>query len=125
MTRTPRYGHSSEPKVQEDTARKQFIAWFNTACANLDPRVEHKALLASKDAALAIIIEAQCKSEEQARSLDQTRSVDQPKATHGCSTTRTEYWVETVDIRVVSECESSDKQDSNETSSQQNQLDML
>ena len=36
VTRSPRYGHSSEPKVQEDTARKQFIAWFNTTCANLD-----------------------------------------------------------------------------------------
>ena len=41
-TRTPRYGHSSEPKVQEDTARKQFIAWFDTTCANLDPIVKCK-----------------------------------------------------------------------------------
>ena len=38
---------------------------------------------------------------------------------------RTEYRVETADIRVVRECESSGKQDSNETSSQQNQLDKL
>ena len=47
-TRTPRYGHSLEPKVQEDTARKQFIAWFDTACANLDPRVKHKACLPAR-----------------------------------------------------------------------------
>ena len=57
-TRTPRYGHGSEPKVQEDTARKQFIAWFDTACANLDPRVKCRALLASKEATLAVIAEA-------------------------------------------------------------------
>ena len=76
MTRTPRYGCSLEPKVQEDTAREQFIAWFNTACANLDPRVKCRALLASKDAALAIVAEAQQESEEQTRNLDQTRGVD-------------------------------------------------
>ena len=64
VTRTPRYGCSLEPKVQKDTARKQFIAWFNTACANLDPRVKHRVLLASKDATLAIIAEAQWESEE-------------------------------------------------------------
>ena len=64
VTRTPRYGHSSEPKVQEDTAKKQFMAWFDTASASLDPRVKCKALLASRDAASAIITEAQCKSEE-------------------------------------------------------------
>ena len=64
VTRTPRYGCSSEPKVQEDTARKQFIAWFKTACVNLDPRVKCIALLASRDATLAFIIEAQCESEE-------------------------------------------------------------
>ena len=63
-TRTPRYGCSLEPKVQEDTARKLFIAWFDTACANLDPRVKHRALLAGKDAALAIIAEARRESEE-------------------------------------------------------------
>ena len=51
--------------------------------------------------------------------------MDRPKATHGCSTTRTEYQVETGDIRVVRELESSGKQDSNETSSRQNQLDKL
>ena len=116
-TKTPRYGRSSEPKVHEDTAKKQFMAWFDTAFANLDPRVKHKALLASRDATSAIIAEARRESEEQARSSDRTRSVDQPKATHGHSTTRTEYWVETADIRVVREHESSGKQDSNETSS--------
>ena len=58
VTRTPRYGRSSEPKVQKDTARKQFIAWFNTTCVNLDPRVKRKAMLASRDAALANIVEA-------------------------------------------------------------------
>ena len=47
------------------------------------------------------------------------------KATHGHSTTRTEYQVETVDIRVVSERESSGKQDSNEASSRQKQFDKL
>ena len=47
--------------------------------------------------------------------------MDRPKATHGCSTTRTEYQVETADIRVVRECESSGKQDS----WRQNQLDKL
>ena len=52
VTRTPRYGHSSEPKVQEDTAKKQFMAWFDTAFANLDPRVKHKALLASRNVLL-------------------------------------------------------------------------
>ena len=57
VTRTPRYGRSLEPKVQEDTARKQFIAWFDTACANLDSRVKHRALLASKDASLAVVTE--------------------------------------------------------------------
>ena len=36
-----------------------------------------------------------------------------------------EYQVETGDIRVVRECENSGQQDSNETSSQQNQLDKL
>ena len=64
VTRTPRYGCSSEPKVQEDTAKKQFMAWFDTAFANLDPRVKHKALLASRDAASAVITEAQHESEE-------------------------------------------------------------
>ena len=57
-TRTPRCGHSLELKVQEDIARKQFIAWLNTACANLDPKVKRRALLASKDATLAIIAKA-------------------------------------------------------------------
>ena len=66
----------AEPKVQEDTAKKQFMAWFDTAFANLDPRVKRKALLASRDATSAVITEAQCKSEERARSSDQTRSVD-------------------------------------------------
>ena len=37
VTRTPRYGCSSEPKVQEDTARKQFIAWFDTTLQTLTP----------------------------------------------------------------------------------------
>ena len=69
-TRTPRHGCSLEPKVQEDTARKQFIAWVNTACANLDATVKCRALLASKDAALAVIAEARWESEEQARNLD-------------------------------------------------------
>ena len=64
VTRTPRYGHSLEPKVQEDTARKQFIAWFNTTCANLDTRVKHRALLSSKDAALAVITKVRWESEE-------------------------------------------------------------
>ena len=51
--------------------------------------------------------------------------MDRPKATHGRSTTRAEYRVETGDIRVVRECENSGQQDSNEASSQQNQLDKL
>ena len=84
-----------------------------------------RALLASKDATLAVITEAQWESKERTRNLDQTRGVDQPKATHDHSTTRAEYWVETWDIRVVRECENSGQQDSNETSSRQNQLDKL
>ena len=63
-TRTQRYGRSSEPKVQEDTAKKQFMAWFDTAFANLDFRVKHKALLASRNAASAVIAEARHESEE-------------------------------------------------------------
>ena len=58
VTRTPRYGCSLESKVQEDTARKQFVALFNTACANLDSRVKCGALLSSRDAALAVIAKA-------------------------------------------------------------------
>ena len=95
MTRTPRYGCGSEPKVQEDTARKQFIAWLDTICANLDPRVKHRALLASKEAAFTIIAEAQWESKEQTKTLDQTRCVDRPKSTHGHSTIKAEYRVKT------------------------------
>ena len=51
--------------------------------------------------------------------------MDQPKATHGHSTTRAEYWVDTGDIRIVRECEYSGQQDSNESSGRQNQLDKL
>ena len=51
--------------------------------------------------------------------------MDSPKATHGCSTTRAEYRVETTDIRVVRERENLGQQDNNETSSQQNHLDNL
>ena len=75
-TRTPRYGCSSEPNVPEDAAKKQSMAWFNTAFANFDPGVKCKALLASRDVASAVIAEAQHESEEQARSSDRTRSVD-------------------------------------------------
>ena len=107
VTRTPRDGRSLEPKVQEDTARKQFIAWIDTACANLEPRVKYRALLASKVATLAIIGEARWESKEQTRNLDLTRGVDQPKATHGHSITRAEYRVKTGDIRAVWEHENS------------------
>ena len=58
LTGTPRYGHSSEPRAQDDAVKKQFMAWFNTAFANLDPRVKRKALFASRDAVSAVITEA-------------------------------------------------------------------
>ena len=64
VTRIQRYGHSSEPKVQEDIAKKQFMAWFDTAFANLYLRVKRKALLASQNATSAIITEACHESEE-------------------------------------------------------------
>ena len=87
--------------------------------------MKHRALLATKDATLAIVAKARQESEERTRNLDQTRGVDQPKATHGRSTTRAEYWVKTGDISVVRECENLGQQDSDETSGQQNQLDKL
>ena len=58
VTRTPKYGCGSEPRAQDDAVKKQFIAWFDTAFGNLDPRVKCKALLASRDAASVVITEA-------------------------------------------------------------------
>ena len=40
------------------------MAWFDTAFANLDLKVKRKALLASLNAASAIITEARHESEE-------------------------------------------------------------
>ena len=108
-TRTQQCRRSSESMVWENAVKMQFITWFNMASANLNLIVKWKALLASRDATSAIIVEAQWEREEPAGSLDPC----QPKATHGCPNTRVKYWAETADIRFVKECESSGQLKSN------------
>ena len=83
--------------------------------------VKHKSLLASSDAASAVIVEAQWKKEEPAVGPDPC----QPRATQGCFNTRVKYQAKMADIRFLKERESSDQMDRNEMSHWQGQLDKL
>ena len=83
-TRTQCGGCDLGSKGQEDATRAQFVSWFDTAFANSDPQLKQKALLASWDAASAVLVEAQQTREEPVEGPGPCR----PKVTHGHPDTR-------------------------------------
>ena len=120
-TRTQCGECGSRPKEQGDGASAQFVAWFDTAFATSSPQLKQQAILASWDAASAVLAEAHQEREE---------SMEGPgscwlQVTHGHLNTRIEYRVEMADMRYVKEWGSSDQPVSNEASSQQIKLDKL
>ena len=49
-------GHG--PKAKEQSLSAKFAAWFNTTFANLNPQWKQKAILASQEATLVILMKA-------------------------------------------------------------------
>ena len=93
-TRTQCGGCDSKPKEQGASIGAKFVTWFNTMVAILNPQLKQKAILASWDAATAILMEAQ----QSQVGLTGASGPCQPKATHGHPPTQLEYRVKTADI---------------------------
>ena len=92
--RTQCGGCDSRTKECGDSASAHFATWFDTTFAVSDPQLKSKAILASQDAALAVLVEA-CQSWEGPM---EGPGHCQPKATHSDPDTRLKYQVEMADI---------------------------